>query len=149
MVGRWETMDRVLDGRWTHIGDPAFDAHLRRRLQFAISIAGAHGARVLLATLPYNRRGEQLDGSLFPEDRPERVEAWNRIVRDVAASRPRVSVIELGERITPEGRFTWTAGGYTMRTDGLHLSSDGVRGWVAPWLFPRLLAAAWKRGSPG
>jgi peptidoglycan/LPS O-acetylase OafA/YrhL len=149
MVGRWETMDRVLEGRWTHIGDPVFDAHLRRRLEVAISIAGAHGARVLLATLPYNRRGEQLDGSLFPEDRPERVEAWNRIVRDVASSQPRVSVIELGERITPEGRFTWTAGGYTMRTDGLHLSPDGVRGWIAPWLFPRLLAAAWGRGDPG
>ena len=96
---------------------------------------------MLLATLPYNRRGEQLDGSLFPEDRPERVRVWNALLRDVAARHPEVSVIDLGRRITPEGRFTWTAGGYMMRTDGLHLSSDGVRLWLAPWLFARLLAA--------
>jgi hypothetical protein len=149
MVGRWETMDRVLDGRWTHIGDPALDAHLRNRLRTAVSIAGAHGARVLLATLPYNRRGEQFDGSLFPEDHPERVDAWNRLLRSVAASRPRVSIINLGGRISPEGRFTWTAGGYTMRTDGLHLAGEGVRGWNAPWLFPRLVAAAARPSHSG
>ena len=146
LVGRWETMDRVLDGRWTHIGEPAFDAHLRERLRTAISIAGAHGARVLLATHPYNRRGEQLDGGLFPEDRPERVTAWNLLLRDVAASNPGVTVVDLGKRITPGDRFTWTAGGHEMRTDGLHLTSDGVREWIAPWLYPRLIAAAERRG---
>jgi hypothetical protein len=29
-----------------------------------------------------------------------------------------------------------------MRTDGLHLTPDGVRAWIAPWLFRRLIAAA-------
>jgi peptidoglycan/LPS O-acetylase OafA/YrhL len=142
LVGRWETMDRVLDGRWTHIGEPAFDAHLRERLQSAVSIAGAHGARVLLATHPYNRRGERLDGGLFPEDRPERVTAWNRLLRGVAAANPGVSVLDLGRRITPDGRFSWTVGGHVMRTDGLHLAPDGVRAWIAPWLYPRLISAA-------
>ena len=148
-VGRWETMDRFVEGRWRSLGDPVLDAHLRGRLHAAIRIAGAHGAKVLLATLPYNRRGEQLDGSLFPEDRPERVRAWNALLRDVAARHPGVSVIDLGRRITPESRFTWTAGGYMMRTDGLHLSPDGARAWLAPWLFARLLAAVNARPDPG
>jgi hypothetical protein len=142
LVGRWETMDRVLDGRWTHVGDPAFDAHLTRRLDLAISLAGSHGAKVLLGTEPYNRRGEQADGSLFPEDRPERVTAWNKLLRRVAATHPHVEVLDVGGRISPDGSFSWTAGGMQMRTDGLHLAPEGVTGWVAPWLFPRLLAAA-------
>ena len=140
LVGRWETMDRVLDGRWTHVGDPAFDAHLRSELELAIRLAGARGAHVLLATEPYNRRWEQLDGSLYPEDEPERVTAWNHLLRDVARDHPDVEVVELGARISPEGRFSWTAGGYQVRSDGLHLTPSGVQGWIAPWLLPQLVA---------
>lgn len=140
LVGRWETMDRVLDGRWSHVGDPAFDAHLRSELELAIRLAGARGAHVLLATEPYNRRWEQLDGSLYPEDEPERVTAWNHLLRSVARDHPGVEVIELGARISPEGRFSWTAGGYQVRSDGLHLTPSGVQGWIAPWLLPQLVA---------
>ena len=132
LVGRWETMDRVLDGRWTHVGDPEFDAHLRSELDLAIRVAGARGAHVLLATEPYNRRGEQLDGSLYPEDEPERVTDWNQLLRSVASGHPDVEVIEFGERVSPEGRFSWTAGGYQVRSDGLHLTPSGVQGWIAP-----------------
>ncbi len=32
------------------------------------------GARVIIASEPYNRRGEQPDGSLNPEDDPARVD---------------------------------------------------------------------------
>ena len=141
LVGRWETMDRVLDGRWTHVGDPEFDAHLRSELDLAIRVAGARGAQVLLATEPYNRRGEQLDGSLYPEDEPERVAAWNQLLRSVASRHPNVKVIEFGERVSPGGRFTWTAGGYQVRSDGLHLTPSGVEGWIAPWLLPQLIGA--------
>lgn len=138
LVGRWETMDRMLDGRWTHVGEPDFDAHLRSRLQTAIRIAGSQGARVMLATEPYNRRGEQADGSLFPEDVPIRVTAWNHLLRSVAAADRGVVLAELGHRVTPGSEFSWTAGGLMMRTDGVHLAPEGVRRWIAPWLF-RLL----------
>lgn len=141
LVGRWETMDRVLDGRWTHIGEPDFDAHLRSELDLAIRVAGARGAHVVLATEPYNRRWEQLDGSLYPEDEPQRVTAWNALLRGVARSHPHVRVIDFGERVSPEGRFTWTAGGYQVRSDGLHLTPSGVQGWIAPWLLPQLVSA--------
>jgi peptidoglycan/LPS O-acetylase OafA/YrhL len=138
MVGRWETMDRMLDGRWTHVGDPGFDAYLRSELELAIETGGAHGAQVVLATEPYNRRGEQLDGSLFPEDEPGRVTAWNALLRDVAADHPDVEVLDFGARVSPEGRFSWTAGGVTVRSDGLHLTPSGVQEWIAPWLFNQL-----------
>ena len=141
VVGRWETMDRQLEGRWSHVGDRDFDAYLRAELERAIRTAGAHGARVLLATEPYNRRGEQPDGTLWPEDEPERVTAWNALLRDVAAEHRRVGVVDLGRRLTPDGEFTWTAGGYQVRYDGVHLTPSGVQGWVAPWLLPQLRGA--------
>ncbi len=142
MVGRWETMTRTFRGRWRALGDPVYDGYLRRRLDHAIAVAGSTGARVVLATLPYNRRGERPDGGLFPEDQPGRVTAWNRLLRDVAGHHRGVGVLDLGHRITPEDRYTDTAGGYRMRTDGLHLAPDGVRNWVAPWLYPRLFELA-------
>ena len=141
LVGRWETMDRMVEGRWTHVGDPAFDAYLRSELELAIATAGAHGARVVLATEPYNRRGEQLDGSLFPEDEPKRVTAWNALLRDVAADHPDVRILDFGARVSPDAHFTWTAGGVQVRSDGLHLTPSGVHDWIAPWLLPQLRAA--------
>lgn len=57
------------------------------------------GARVVLATQPHNRRGEQLDGSLYPEDEPDRVTAWNALLRDVAADHPDVRVLDFGARV--------------------------------------------------
>jgi peptidoglycan/LPS O-acetylase OafA/YrhL len=140
-VGRWETMDREVDGRWGHVGQAWFDDYLRSELELAIRTAGGHGARVLLATEPYNRRGETLDGGLFPEDHPERVTAWNALLRDVAAGHRRVRVVDLGARITPAGEFSWTAGGFEVRSDGVHLTPSGVQGWIAPWLVPQLREA--------
>ena len=138
LVGRWETMDRQLDGRWAHVGQPAFDDYLRSELELAIRTAGAHGARVVLATEPYNRRGERLDGGLFPEDEPERVEAWNALLRDVADDHRRVRIVEFGERLSPDGEFTWSVEGIQVRSDGLHLTPSGVQEWIAPWLVPQL-----------
>jgi peptidoglycan/LPS O-acetylase OafA/YrhL len=142
LVGRWETMDRVLAGRWTHVGEPEFDAHLRSELELSIAVAGSRGAHVLMATAPYNRRGEQPDGSLYPEDEAQRVTDWNALLRDVASGQPNVSVVDLGDRVSPEGKFSWTAGGVQVRSDGLHLTPSGVEQWIAPWLVPQLLEAA-------
>jgi hypothetical protein len=142
LVGRWETMDRKLGGRWYHVGDPRFDNYLRSRLDEAITLAGARGARVVLATEPYNRRGEQLDGSLFPEDLPARVTAWNQLLRRAASTHRGVGIVDLSARVSPAGQYTATVGGIRLRADGLHLTPDGVQRWIAPWLLPRLLAAA-------
>jgi peptidoglycan/LPS O-acetylase OafA/YrhL len=142
MVGRWETMTRTYRGSWRALGDPVYDRYLRGRLHHAIIVAGSTGASVVLATLPYNRHGERPDGGLFPEDEPARVTAWNRLLRDVAADHPGVAVLDLGHRITPGNRYTETAGGYAMRTDGLHLAPEGVRNWIAPWLYPKLVRLA-------
>jgi SGNH domain (fused to AT3 domains) len=141
LFGRWETMDWSRDGRWEHLGQPAFDRHLSGELDRAAGLAGARGAAVVLATEPYNHRGERPDGGTWPEDDPGRVDRWNELLRQVAARRqPPAHVLDLGRRLCPDGRFTWHVDGVQVRSDGVHLTPDGVR-WLSDWLFARLAAA--------
>jgi peptidoglycan/LPS O-acetylase OafA/YrhL len=136
-VGRWETMDRFYQGQWQHIGDPAFDSHLAALLGQAIVLLGSTGARVVVATEPYNRSGEEPDGSLYPEDDPIRVTDWNRLLRTVVAEHPGTDVLDIGHKLCPNGTFTWTVDGIQVRSDGVHLTQQGVE-WLAPWLVNQL-----------
>jgi peptidoglycan/LPS O-acetylase OafA/YrhL len=137
LVGRWETMDRFYQGRWQHLGDPAYDSHLAALLGKAITLLGSTGATVVVATEPYNRGGEQADGSLYPEDDPSRVTYWNWLVRAVAAAHPGTRVLDLNRELCPDGTFTWTVDGIQVRSDGVHLTPAGVE-WLAPWLVRQL-----------
>jgi peptidoglycan/LPS O-acetylase OafA/YrhL len=137
LVGRWETMDHQYQDQWMHVGDAAYDRHLAALLRTAITMLGSAGARVVVATEPYNRRGEQPDGSLYPEDNPQRVTDWNRLLRAVAAARPGTRVLDLNRKLCPGGTFTWTVDGVQVRSDGVHLTPDGVR-WLTPWLVRQL-----------
>jgi peptidoglycan/LPS O-acetylase OafA/YrhL len=137
MVGRWETVDRVSEGEWTHIGDPAYDAYLRGELGRALDILGSTGAHVVVTTAPYNRRAERPDGSLYPEDNPKRADAWNALLRDVAADRKNVTVLDLNKKLGPRGAYTNRIDGIRMRSDGVHPTPEAVA-WLAPWLLDAL-----------
>ena len=141
MVGRWETMDHFYQGRWQHLGDPAYDVHLAALLGQAITLLGSTGARVVVATEPYNRGGEQPDGSPYPEDDPVRVRVWNRLLRAVVAAHPGTYVLDINRKLCPDGTFTWTVDGVQVRSDGIHLTQQGVQ-WLAPWLVRELYHAA-------
>jgi peptidoglycan/LPS O-acetylase OafA/YrhL len=141
MVGRWETMDHFYQGQWQHVGDPAYDLYLAALLSEAITVLGSTGARVVVATEPYNQGGEKPDGSLYPEDNPIRVTVWNRLLRAVVALHPGTQVLDLNRKLCPNGTFTWTVDGVQVRSDGVHLTPQGVR-WLAPWLVRELRHAA-------
>lgn len=140
MVGRWELMDRVHEGRWTHVGDPAFDAYLGRELDLAIGVASSRGARVVLATTPYYRRGDAPGGGTWPEDEPARVDLVNALLRQ-AAARNRVGVADYGAILSPGGRLAMAVGDVRLRTDGVHIA-PAAGPWMAPQLFPAIRAAA-------
>jgi peptidoglycan/LPS O-acetylase OafA/YrhL len=141
LLDRWELMDRRLDGTYQHVGEPAFDAYLVGELDLAITIASARGAHVVLLTAPYTHRAERPDGSLFPEDDPARVDAWNALLRGVAARRG-ATVLDLNARVCPQGRFAWSVDGIRVRSDGLHFTPQGVQDRIAPWLLPELARLA-------
>jgi peptidoglycan/LPS O-acetylase OafA/YrhL/lysophospholipase L1-like esterase len=133
MVGRWETVDRVNEGRWTHIGEPAFDAYLTSELRQALDILSAGGVPLNVTNLPYSRRGEQPDGSLWPEDRPDRVKQWNSLLSKTVGQRAGVRILDLNKKLCPEGVYNAKVDGIQVRSDGVHLTQDGVQ-WLTPWL---------------
>ncbi|MGH3677565.1 MAG: acyltransferase family protein [Mycobacterium sp.] len=133
IIGRWETVDRVNEGHWTRVGDPAFDGYLRGELQRALDILGSTGAHVVMTTAPYNRRGEQPDGSLYPEDEPDRVDDWNALLRRVVERHPNASVLDLNKKLGPDGGYTTKVDSIRMRSDGLHPTPEAVK-WLTPWL---------------
>lgn len=132
-AGRWETVDRVNEGQWTHIGDPTFDAYLTAELQHALDVLQAAGSRVVVTTVPYSRYGERPDGKLWPEDDPKRVDRWNALLRRVVAGRDAVSVMDLNKKLGPNGTYTAKVDGIKVRSDGIHLTPEGVK-WLLPWL---------------
>ncbi|MCV7145268.1 acyltransferase family protein [Mycobacterium riyadhense] len=133
IIGRWETVDRVNEGQWTHIGDPTFDAYLNFELHRALNIVGSTGVRVMVATVPYSRGGEKPDGRLYPEDQPDRVNQWNTMLRNAVGQHPNVGIIDLNKKLCPDGVYTAKVDGIKVRSDGVHLTPEGAK-WLLPWL---------------
>lgn len=133
VIGRWETVDRVNEGQWTHIGDPTFDAYLNGELERALTIVGGTGVHVVVATVPYSRGGEKPDGRLYPEDQPDRVNLWNAMLRKTVSHHPNVAILDLNKKLCPDGVYTAKVDGIKVRSDGVHLTPEGVK-WLTPWL---------------
>ncbi len=127
-LGRWEVTDHLYEGRWVHIGQPAWDAHLTTNIKAAIAILHSFGARVVLLTMPYvDPSQHHSDGTPFDEDTPSRARLFNALVRQVARSEPKVvSVVDLNRMLAPAGVYTASVDGIDVRSpDGIHISVDG------------------------
>lgn len=133
IVGRWEVVDRKFQGDWSHIGEPEFDKALKIELKRALDILGSTGARIVVTTEPFNRRGERADGSLYPEDQPTRVKQWNTLLRSVVGDRPNVEILDMNKKLGPWGAYTNKIDGVRMRIDGVHPTPEAVK-WMTPWL---------------
>ncbi len=141
VIGFWEVVDRVYQGRWQHLGDPAFDAYETAQLDRAVAILSSGGAKVALFTSPYFDTGEQPDGAAWPQDDPARVDRLNAIIESVARHHPGVvTVIPLNRFLDPAGHFTWTLDGHVVRQgDGVHTTLAGGA-YLAPRVLPLLEA---------
>jgi hypothetical protein len=138
LIGRWEVTDHLYDGQWVHVGEPAWDAHLKAELNQAIDIFSAHGARVVLFTMPYvDPSQEAADGQPFPENDPVRADAFNALLRTVAAQRSAtVTLIDLNKLLDPDGTFASVIDGVTVRdSDGIHISVPGGE-WLRSKILP-------------
>ena len=141
VTGFWEVVDRWYQGRWQHLGDPAFDAYETAQLERAVTLLGSGGATVALFTAPYFDTGEQPDGDPWPQDSDARVDCLNRIIESVARRHPgRVAVIPLHAFLDPSGTFTSIIDGKVVRQgDGVHTTLAGGA-YLAPKVLPLLAA---------
>jgi peptidoglycan/LPS O-acetylase OafA/YrhL len=144
LAGRWEVMDRLLDGTWSHIGERAFDAELKSSLEEAVQVAGSNGAYVELLTAPCFDSGEQPNGQPWPEDDPARLARYNQLVREVAAEHPAtVRVLDFDSMICPGGSYTTSIDRVQLRDgDGVHIVPTAAAGqWLAAHLLPAVVQA--------
>jgi peptidoglycan/LPS O-acetylase OafA/YrhL len=128
LLGRWEVADHFWQGRWVHVGDPAWDAHLVAELDGVAGVFSSQGAKVVFFTSPYfDQPQEAADGSAFPEDTPARVDVWNQLLREAAARRSAtVTVVDVNRLLDPSGHYQSSLDGRTVRsTDGIHITEAG------------------------
>ena len=143
LVGRWEVIDRKYEGRWTHIGDPSFDAFISAQLDIAIAAAASGGARVVVFTSPHFEGLERPDGGRWPEDDPSRIDSFNRLlIAAVARHGRQVTLLDLGAIAEPAGRYTASINGTVVRQpDGVHFTQVGAD-LLAPAIITQLLRVA-------
>jgi peptidoglycan/LPS O-acetylase OafA/YrhL/lysophospholipase L1-like esterase len=149
--GEYDVRNRLLNGRWTHIGEPDFDAAELRAMTSAINVLRSTGAAVVLLTAVYYQQPEQADGSAWPEDDPQRVDRYNALLRQAAAEAGRgVTVEDLNAHLDPGGHYVQYINGVNVRyADGIHVDAAGAK-FVAPWLLTDVarIAAENRAGLP-
>ncbi len=144
LTGRWTITDRVVDGATVHVGQPAWDDHVVAEYEEIVGFLAARGVKVVLFNLPYfDPPQEAPDGSPYPEDRPDRVVAFNRdLARVATAEHGKVTLVDLNAILCPHGRFQTVVDGVVARwPDGVHITVPG-----GEWLQPRILPTVARLG---
>jgi peptidoglycan/LPS O-acetylase OafA/YrhL len=140
-LGRWEVSDRIIDGTWTRIGEPAWDRVYAFELSSAIRILSSRGAHVVVFTLPYvMQTTDAPDGTPWDINQPVRTDQYNALVRRTVGLFPRVaSVIDLNHLLDPNGAYTNVVDGVPVRDDDQeHISLYGGM-WLRPSILPTLV----------
>ncbi|NQY57201.1 MAG: acyltransferase family protein [Ilumatobacteraceae bacterium] len=139
MTGPWEVFDHRIDGVDIRFPSTAWDDHVRAGIEDAVDVLGARNTRVALMTLPCMAQPEPIPGQLTFRARSEvqRVDAYNRIVAEVARNDELVAVVDLASVLCPGGAPIENTTGTDIRYDGVHVTPDGSA-MVAEWLFAEL-----------
>jgi len=148
-LGRWEVSDRMIDGRWTRIGEPAWDRRLEALLSQAVDIASSNGAKVALFTLPYIQQNtEQPNGRPWDINLPARTDAFNAVLRRVASHHTgTAAIVDINRLLDPNGHYTSLIDGIRVRnSDEEHPSVLGGE-FVRPAVLPQLVGLAFWRGQ--
>lgn len=138
-VGRWEVMDRQINGTWYSIADKPLQNAISANLDTAIKILSSKGGAVALMTLPYVAQTTTApDGSVWDINQPWRTNIFNRLIRQAAARHRGVTVIDLNKLLDPKGVYTDTIDGVQVRdSDREHPSVAGGM-FVRPVVLPEL-----------
>ncbi len=144
------------DGTTGHIGEPAFDRVLRRRLDQVVDALAATRVPAVWLLEPHMRAngGSEIPWQEFPENDPARMDRLNAMIRAAVGAAPSgasIKVVDLGAyaRRHAGGEFA-----SSFRPDGAHFSRSGALD-VAAWLLPQLVdlqdraAEVHPSGAPG
>jgi hypothetical protein len=139
-----------------NITQPAFQRYELTQMRVLVGIATAHGAHLMLATLPAIPGGPTLRSR---QDATRRCRIYNHLIESAAKEFPKkVSVVNLAEVISPGGVYRQDLGGVEVKAaGGLHTPAyapgnpyignsseavaDAFYNWISPRLWPLILAA--------
>ena len=127
---------------------------MERAYGTAVETAGDHGRiPVLLVNVPcYGRHGVDVGAGMTPaqaaadaqisafQNDPVHQNALNDVLTRVAAGHPNVRLLDMRQALCPGGAYTDRIDGAVVRTDGVHLSPEGVALWWRRFL-PDVTAA--------
>jgi peptidoglycan/LPS O-acetylase OafA/YrhL len=139
MVGAWEVLDHLIDGVAVRFPDPAWFDVVRAGVRESLEIAGAGAddTRVVLLAVPCMRQAPDTILSTVARNDPARVAAFNEVLRQEAAQHPNVDVIDLNDRLCPQGNYLEAVDGAPLRFDGVHVTTEGAN-YVWTWLLDEL-----------
>jgi photosystem II stability/assembly factor-like uncharacterized protein len=148
VLGPFDLSTRYIAGQYESPGQSDYDTYFTQQVTSALQILTAAGGRVVITTAPSIRSSGPEYCAPLPAttpscpSEPQRVKALDAAARQAAAGFVgKVTVVDLGRRISRHGGFTSTVDGVVVRAaDGVHLSEPGGE-WLTPWLVPQLLAA--------
>jgi photosystem II stability/assembly factor-like uncharacterized protein len=148
VLGPWDLSTRKIDGQWEWPGESAYDDSYAQLITSAVHLLSADGGRVAITTVPEVRSsGPDLckPPPSTVTDCPtstQRVAALDQVARwVVGVLGGKVALIDLSQRLSPNGVFTSQVDGVVVRAvDGVHLSEPGGE-WLTPWLMPQLQRA--------
>jgi peptidoglycan/LPS O-acetylase OafA/YrhL len=147
LLGRFEYSDRLINGHWYTVGQPAWDKMITGQMEQAIRLLSADGARVAMLTLPYVlQTTDAPNGQPWDINQPSRTQAWNNDVQRAAAAFPGVaSVVDLNAMVDPGGKYTSYIDGIRVRDqDNEHFSPAGGL-FLRPYLLPPLVSLGRQR----
>jgi hypothetical protein len=157
-AGAWDTQDLLVNGQWTSILSSSFRTYLFAQMRRLVRIATSHGAHLDVLTMPSMDPGYQFHkppGQTYSKGR--RLLFNGLLVRAARRYPGRVSVINFGRTLCPDGRFTLYVNGVQVRAlDGIHTpayvpgnifannASKSVAHkfdvWLRPRLWPRIIS---------
>jgi peptidoglycan/LPS O-acetylase OafA/YrhL/lysophospholipase L1-like esterase len=151
LLGAQDTFDRRVGGKVFPFDQAGGQQLAMGELQQAVNILGENGAQVVFLTAPYYVLG-------WPEQivvnrshlNPAWIDRWNAFLRDTAATNPgNVTVLDLNKTLDPDGHWTDTVDGVTVRvSDRMHLTTQGAD-LAAQALMPQILPLLHDPASAG
>jgi lysophospholipase L1-like esterase len=139
--GPWELVDHQRKGdQWRRLGDPVYDQYVHDELLAATDVLLAHVPKVVWFTNFYFHPawGTTEASRSDPINDSSQVDRLNTIIRQIAAERPAVVLVDLAAHVAAMPGFDTDQ---SARPDGVHLSPDASRA-MADWYGPQIVAAA-------
>ncbi|MEI9940887.1 MAG: acyltransferase family protein [Pseudomonadota bacterium] len=124
-------------GDWHTACRPDWDAKLSHVLALRLAELAHESGLVFTATVPYPVGPYENDRNDRREFH-ERVDCINAVIRKSAANVPGVRVLDIGNRLCPDGVCQQDVGASEpIRPDGVHFSIDASKG-LAHWVYEEL-----------